>query len=117
MPTPPHPLCVVQLRLPLQLSSVNMPHTHASQVDHTCDSTLGLLICGQPVTDLLSVSGPGIGLFHVTTFRSSSVASSDGLPGYPGKGQMHDSHPSSLGYPGLVGGGPCLASPLFTVDA
>lgn len=46
-PQCPHLLipCVVQLRLPLRLSSVNVPHTHASRMDRTCDSTLGLLVC------------------------------------------------------------------------
>lgn len=34
------------------------------------------------------------------------MASSGDAPGHPSKGQVHDSHPSSLGYSGLFGG-PC----------
>lgn len=52
-----------------------------------------------------------MGLFHVPTFRGGAVASPGGSPGYPGKGQVHNNHPSSLGYPRLIGGGPCLSSP------
>lgn len=112
-PSRPPLLLRCAVHLPLRVSSVTVPAEWAAHVIALWGPRLRVA-----VAELLSVSGPGMGLFHVPTFRGSAVASPGGSPGYPCKGQVHNSHPSSLGYPRLVGGGPCLSSPPpFTGDA